>query len=102
MDAWLLQLATLSVTGFLCWVMLWKTIPEMNLRHESVIKRLLDEHRLEKIDQRTTFRSEMKAIREHEMARRKRDSDRYHKLHDEIRQLRLGNGTGGSGEHKVQ
>ncbi len=100
MDAWLLQLATLSVTGFLCWVMLWKTIPEMNLRHESVIKKLLDDHRAEKTELRGTFRQEMKALREHEMIRRKKDSDRYHRLHDEIRQLR-GNGTGGSGEHPV-
>ncbi len=100
MDAWLLQLATLSVTGFLCWVMLWRTIPEMNARHESTIKALLDEHRLEKVDLRSTFRSEMKAQREHEQARRKRDSDRYHKLHDEIRLLRHNNGPG-SGEHPI-
>ena len=101
MDAWLLQLATLSVTGFLCWVMLWRTIPEMNQRHEATIKVMIDECRLEKIDLRSTFTKEMKALREAEQIRRKRDSDRYHRLQDEIRQIRLADPGQGSGERKV-
>ena len=95
--AWYMQLATLSVTGFLCYVILRHTIPEINKKHADLVQKLIDSCSTEKEGMLLTFTKEMKAVRTIEQDRRKRESERYHRLEKEIRE-----GRSGSGEHKVQ
>ena len=101
----ILQLSTLGVGGVVAAILLLKVLPDMNAthkemvidlntKHEIVVAKLIEECHSEKSELRKEAKAEAKDLRAEAAAWRKRDSDRWHKVHDEISKLRRG--TNGS------
>lgn len=90
MDAWILNLATTSVAGFLCYVMIVKTLPDMMAKFTAMMERHIEECRDEKAEIRKAHQKDIAADRANAAELRKRDSDRFNRLHEEIKALRRG------------